>query len=782
MIPDSTLAALELQAVLNEAAGHARTPPGGARVRALRPLTTPAAARAALEQVAEAARFLGSSGEALAAGLEDPSPALGRLRREGDVLEPREARELARWLVAAEETAQALGDAEPPVGRLLELLKPARGVAAPFRDLLRTITPAGEVEDSATPALAAARGRLRAARTALTERLEGLLQDPACARLLQDRYVTMRGERYVIPVRAEARHELPGILHGASSSGQTLFMEPLATVELNNDLVAWREAEQEEVRRFLAGITARLRGRLGGVEAAVEGLAGLDACFARARWGRARAAELAETSETAALELEGARHPLLEAALRERGAALKPLDLTLGPEPRVLVISGPNAGGKSVALKTVGLLCLMHQCALPIPARRARLPILESVAIDIGDQQSIAESLSTFSARMRNLASMAALDGGPILILLDELGSGTDPLEGGALGVALLEHFRSRGALVVATTHHDQIRAHALSTPGLASAAMEFDTRRLEPTYRLRPGVPGVSAGLEIAARMGLPERIVGEARKWLGEAGRRSAALLERLRERVQEVEKRLEALARREREIEDLEARRAARAAEAERERGEQFERRVERALEDIRRLGREALERLGERERTAARRSLDTAVARAARAARAVAPGSPEAADAPPPAGLRPGATVRVVSLGQQGMLEELDESGQARVLVRGVRVRARLADLVPAAGPPAARPSVGWEVRSRAGAPDRLELIGERIEPALERLDKFLDDAALAGHREVRVIHGSGTGRLRAAVGRFLDRHPHVESHRLEEEKPGGRGVTLVTLRD
>lgn len=783
MIADPTLDALELPAVLEEVAALARTPPGAARVRALRPHPSPAALAPELGRIAEAARFLEAEGDPVPPALGEPGPALARLGREGDVLEALEAREIARWLVAAEEAERSLARADPALTRLAETLAAARGAAAPFRSLLRAITPAGEVEDDASPSLAEARRRVRSARTALTDRLERILHDPAHARRLQDRFVTLRGERYVVPVRAEARGEFPGILHGASSSGQTLFVEPMETVDLNNDLVAGREAEHEEVRRFLAETSGRLRARRPQVEAAVLGLAEIDSAFARARWGRERGAALAETAEDLSLVLEGARHPLLEQALRARGAELVPLDLSLGAEPRVLVISGPNAGGKSVALKTVGLLCLMHQCALPVPARRARLPVLGSVAIDIGDRQSIAESLSTFSARMRNLAAMAALEEEPVLILLDELGSGTDPLEGGALGIALLEYFRSRGALVIATTHHDQIRAHALSTPGLASAAMEFDAQRLEPTYRLRPGVPGVSAGIEIAARMGLPGRIVEAARVLLGDAGRRAAELLEGLRERVQELERRGASLVRLERDLEEREAERERRAREREGALGAEFERRVGEALEEVRGRGREALARLSARERAPAARALDRALARARSEALRHAPESPAAPRGPAPAALGPGERVRIVSLGQQGVIEEVAGSGEASVLVRGVRIRAPLSDLVPAAGAaPGLPPRTGWRVVSRASSPDSLNLIGARVEEALERLDKFLDDAALAGHREVRVIHGSGSGRLRAAVGRFLESHPHVEAHRLEEERPGGRGVTLVRLHD
>jgi DNA mismatch repair protein MutS2 len=430
----------------------------------------------------------------------------------------------------------------------------------------------------------------------------------------------------------------------------------------------------------------------------------------------------------------------------------------------------------------VGLLCLLHQCALPVPARRARLPVFGSVAIDIGDQQSIAESLSTFSARMRNLAAMAALDEPPILILLDELGAGTDPLEGGALGIAVLEEFRFRGALVLATTHHDQIRAHALSDPAIASAAMEFDPRRLAPTYHLRPGLPGVSAGIEIAERMGMPRRIIEAARRGVGEAGRRAAVLLDRLRERLEEADRRIDGLARRERQVEEERATLERQAREEAGRRAAAFEARLSATLAEIRTRGREALEALAQRQRAAAGRAFDRALARARAGALETQPEeAPAKAAAPAPQSLTPGASVRIVSLRQQGVLEQVSEAGEASVLVRGVRVRVPIRDLEPAGAlsPPG---RVRWEVASRATAPDRIDLIGRRVEEALEVLDKYLDDAVLGGHREVRIIHGSGSGRLRAAIGKFLDSHLHVESHRLEEERPGGRGVTVALLRE
>ena len=783
MITPTTLAALELPAVLEEVARRARTPTAAEAARALRPTTHAAALETARLGVAEAGRCLETMGDLVPLDLPDPGPALTRLRRgEGSNLDPLEARAVAAWLTAADEALSTIEAAGVESGCFLERLEPLRDLSLPYRDLLRVITPSGEVEDEASPDLADARRRVRGLREQLVETLERLTQDADTERHLQDRFVTVRGERYVVPVRTESRHDFPGILHGTSSTGHTVFVEPMATIELNNSLVAAREGEQEQLRLFLADITSGLRRRLPEVEATVQVMTETDLDLARARWGRDRSASLADMAPEGEVFIEKARHPLLESSLKALGQTLVPLDVQLGSDSKVLVISGPNAGGKTVALKTVGLLCLMHQCAVPVPARRARLPTLTTAAIDIGDQQSIAESLSTFSARMRNLVAMAQMKETPMLILLDELGAGTDPMEGGALGIALLEHFHSRGALVVATTHHDMIRAHALSAPGMASAAMDFDADRLMPTFRLRLGLPGVSAGLDLAEHLGLPRRIVKEARRLLSGTGEQAATLLAKLRELVEQSERRVDELDQERRRLEEQREELDQAARRRERERAAEFEKNLVKALDEIRQQGAKALERLSARERPKARRALERSLGKAAAAARERIP-----EPASEPEALREtggevivGGSVRVCSLGKQGIVEDLSASGEASVFVGGVRLRVPVEDLVPVErAVQTARP--GWGGGIRSGIPNRLELIGMRVEPALQQLDKFLDDSMLAGHEEVRVIHGSGSGRLRRAVGEFLAEHEHVEEHRLEVERPGGEGVTLVRLR-
>ena len=783
MITPTTLAALELPAILEEVAQRARTPTAAEAARALRPMTRAPALETARRGVAEAGLCLEKIGDLVPLDLPDPGPALARLRRgEGSHLDPLEARALAAWLTAADEALSTIEEAGVKSGCFLERLEPLRDLSRPYGDLLRVITPSGEVEDEASPDLADARRRVRGIREQLVKTLERLTQDADMERHLQDRFVTVRGERYVVPVRTESRNDFSGILHGTSSTGHTLFIEPMATIELNNSLVAARESEREQLRLFLADITLSLRRRLPEVEAVVQVMTETDLDLARARWGRERSASLAEMAEEGEVLIEEARHPLLESSLKALGQTLVPLDVHLGSDAKVLVISGPNAGGKTVALKTVGLLCLMHQCAVPVPARRACLPTLTTAAIDIGDQQSIAESLSTFSARMRNLVAMAQMKETSMLVLLDELGAGTDPMEGGALGIALLEHFHSQGALVVATTHHDMIRAHALSAPGMASAAMEFDADRLVPTFRLRPGLPGVSAGLDLAEHLGLPRRIVKEARRLLGGAGQQAATLLARLRELLEQSERRVDELDRKRRQLEEQRATLDQTAQRRERERAAEFEKHLAKALDEIRQQGAKALERLSARERPKARRALERGLGKVAAAARQRIPERPSDPETPPETvgDVTVGGSVRVRSLGKQGIVDDMSASGEASVLIGGVRLRVPVGDLVPIE--PVVQPArSGWSGGMRSGVPDRLELIGMRVEPALQRLDKFLDDSMLAGHQQVRVIHGSGSGRLRRAVGEFLAEHEHVEEHRLEVERPGGEGVTLVRLR-
>ena len=404
----------------------------------------------------------------------------------------------------------------------------------------RAILPNGEISDDASPQLKRIRAGIAQAREKIQRSLEAIMRargEPA-----GEDYVTLRNDRFVIPVRASERRTVPGVVHGASGTGQTVFVEPLEAIDLNNRLVQLGEDELAEIARILEELTERLRGERGPLEAAAASIAHLDSVFARGRFARDFDCVMPEFSAGNSLRLELARNPVLEATLRPQGRKTVPLTLALGGEETVMVVSGPNTGGKTVSLKTVGLAALSAQSAIPVAAASAELPIFDRVLADIGDEQSIAADLSTFSAHMLNLKSMLEVATDRSLILVDEMGTGTAPEEGAALAVALLEEFRTRRALTLATTHHDRLKAYASTTPGIVNAAMEFDEENLRPTYRLLVGVPGTSSGIEIARRLGLPARVVNHAQASLSPESREARdliAYLHRSRDEVNDMKR---------------------------------------------------------------------------------------------------------------------------------------------------------------------------------------------------------------------------------------------------
>src|SRR2546428_10633657 len=409
-----------------------------------------------------------------------------------------------------------------------------------FRDMLtairRCVLPNGEISDDASAALR----RIRASITQTRESIQKTLKQILRARNAEagEDYVTLRNERFVIPVRAEHRRSVPGVAHGASATGQTVFMEPFETVEANNQLVQLAEDEAAEIARILRELTEKLQMVRGPLLAAAGTIAEVDSVFARARFARDFDAAMPEFSETNELRLEGARHVVLEDKLRKENRTIVPMTLSLGGEERVLVISGPNTGGKTVALKTVGLAALAAQSGIPVAAESARLPLVDRVLVDIGDEQSIAADLSTFSAHMLNVRAMLEAATPNSLVLVDELGTGTAPEEGAALAVALLDAFRARGCLTMATTHHDRLKAYASTTPGVLNAAVEFDDVNLRPTCRLMIGVPGGSSGIDIARRLGLPAQVIERARAQLSPQAREATALIAYLHRSRDELE----------------------------------------------------------------------------------------------------------------------------------------------------------------------------------------------------------------------------------------------------
>src|SRR6266853_1719937 len=497
--------------------------PGRRAVDALSFSTDRAALDAVFALIAEAIAYRHEGSEMGFGSVADPEPWIAELESPAAVLTPPmflAVASLADTVASLRETFRTSSSASPREGvrnpsEKFPLLAARAGAVADLRPLAtairRAVLPNGEISDDATPELKRIRANMGRTRETVQKTLERILRSRG--REAGEDYVTLRNDRFVIPVRAAERRQVQGVVHAASATGQTVFVEPFETIDLNNKIVQLAEDEAAEITRILLELTERLRANLAQLRFAVETIAELDSVFARARFAREFDCTLPKFTSDALLELKDARHPVLADTLRAHGRKIVPITLALGDSETVLVISGPNTGGKTVALKTVGLAALAAQSGIPVAAESARLPLVDRVLVDIGDEQSIAAELSTFSAHMLNVRAMLEAATPHSLVLVDELGTGTAPEEGAALAVALLDEFRARGCLTLATTHHDRLKTYASTTPGVLNAAVEFDEVNLRPTYRLIVGVPGGSSGIDIARRLGLPERVIDRAR-----------------------------------------------------------------------------------------------------------------------------------------------------------------------------------------------------------------------------------------------------------------------------
>ena len=768
--------------------------------------------------IAEAIAHLRSGDELGFGALADPEAWMERLGMPGAVLTPAELLDATTLIETVRSLREIFRDSSAKfplfterAGRLADL----RFLAAAIR---RAILPNGEISDDASPALRRARDGVARTR----ENLQNTLQRILRARGSEggDDYITQRNERYVIPVRVAERRNVDGVVHAASATGQTVFVEPLETIEINNRLVQLREEEAAEIARILEELTAKLVAERDALGHAAAAVAEIDALFARARFAGEYDACIPEFTDESVLMLDAGRHPVLESTLRPQGRSVVPLSLSLGKGETVLVISGPNTGGKTVALKTVGLAVLAAQSGIPVAAQAARLGIFDRVLADIGDEQSIAADLSTFSAHVLNLKLILGTLTPRSLVLLDEIGTGTAPEEGAALAVALLEEFRTRGCLVLATTHHDRLKAYASTTAGVLNAAVEFDEERLKPTYRLRVGVPGGSSGITIAQKLGLPEKVVARAKDLITPEAREAAGLiaylhrsrdvLEQMQHDLAEQARQLEAERRELRE--EWIGRQRARIAELEQGFAaalEEHERQMVRAIDAVKdRELRGQLEKQSRRKlleaRTEARGETDAAVVAHLSESQADLGITVDTARPLAPEDLVPGVRVRVRGLPSAVLLRRRDgasaeiEAGPLRMkiplseitgVVREEAAKAkagsRSSESAGAKSPRDARSGVTVHTapadRETGGVADEINVIGCTVEEASRRVDKFIDGAALAGKPQVRVIHGHGTGALRRGLAEFLSAHPLVESVHAEAHERGGTAVTVVELR-
>jgi len=777
---------LEYPKILERLAQHTSFAAGRELALALQPATDASEVRRRQEETSEARALQDVRPDLSLGGARDVRPLLGRARV-GAMLLPPDFLEIRQTLLSARTLKRSitrLGSQFPHLARLAQWLEECTDLV---NEVERCINDRGEVQDAASPTLARIRGELSVARDRLMERLQRLIGSAEVGPHLQEALITQRSGRYVIPIRAEAKSRVPGIVHDQSGSGATVFIEPLATVELNN---RWRELEleeQHEIERILAALTAQVAENGDLIERTVEILAQLDLAFAKGRYSyelRAVAPRLWEAGRPpgeprppAPLSLLKARHPLLAPE------TVVPIDVWLGSDFRVLVITGPNTGGKTVALKTVGLLALMHQAGLHLPADAdSILPVFNGVYADIGDEQSIEQSLSTFSSHMSTIIGILRRAGPGSLVLLDELGAGTDPVEGSALAQAIIRTLLSRDLLAVGTTHYSELKLFAYATPGVSNASVEFDLETLSPTYELTIGLPGRSNALAIASRLGLPQELVQEATTLVRAEDREADALLGEIKQAREEAQEALGWARQVQAEAETLRqalARELATIDETRRQAVDEARAQAQRELGAVRAELRSIS--AGLVTETLTQDWLRQASERVRLLEKEVRPAPALAKPAPPGGPLGLGDTVLVTSLGQTGELVGL-AGDEAEVRVGSFRLRTRRGELElrhRAASELQPEP-LGPRVATAPSPGLELDLRGQRVEEALPRLEKYVDNAYLAGLPYVRIIHGKGTGTLRQVVRDALAQNPLVASYRAGEREEGGDGVTVAQL--
>ncbi len=791
---DKVLHTLEYDKILERLVGYTAFSASGELARNLRPTTHLDEARRLLAETGEARLLLDSHNDMSVGGARDVREQADAAAR-SMVLQPPELLDVKATLISARTLGRIFEKLERQAPNLFDLaaqLPPPLGLVDAIS---KAISDRSEILDTASPKLGKIRKEMRAAHDRVLTRMQRMLNNPDISPYLQDSLVTQRDGRYVLPLRADAKGRVKAVVHDQSASGATLFVEPLAVVELNNKYRELQLAERDEERRILAELSDLVGEQAPLIIAAVEVLAELDLAFAKAKYALAiRASEPVlhdfhprpkSPHPGVTIKIFHARHPLLDPE------TVVPIDVEFYPQTYALLITGPNTGGKTVTLKTVGLLALMAQSGLHIPAQSgSELSIFDNIYADIGDEQSIEQSLSTFSGHITNIIRILAEADEKSLVILDELGAGTDPQEGSALARAILTHLLQRGITILVATHYPELKAYAHATPGIVNASVEFDMESLRPTYHLTLGLPGRSNALSIAQRLGLPEELVESARTEIDPDDLRAEDLLDEIHRQRDQARSARAAAEEAQREAESLRAELAGRLDKIEDERREIMEIARKESAAQIEALDKElgklrrqlsqarqpldvlktVEEEVGELEETVQepviRRGPDPQVARRTRP-------------------IRLGDKVILRTLGQEGVVNALSEE-EAEVQLGVLRVRARLADLELAASPqveetPTASPTSFRDIDLSAPSIE-LDIRGQRVEDALEALERYLDAAYLAGMPFVRIIHGKGTGRLRKAVREALSGHAQIKSFEPGQPSEGGEGVTVAKLRE
>ncbi|MBI2687812.1 MAG: endonuclease MutS2 [Acidobacteria bacterium] len=761
----------------------------------LEPATDLAALEEAHRETAEAVYLLNESAALKSvnirfSGLPEIDQALGRIGIEGASLDGKEIYDLLQWLDRAAELRASIGNA----GVGFPLLAKRAAQLADLRPVLRSIAgklhPNGTLTDQASVALERIRRGMERQREQIQHSLEKFLRQHRDDGVLQDDFVTIRSERFVIPLVAGQRAKIPGVIHAASGTGATLFVEPMETIALNNELVRLTEEEMRETHRILRELTETLREHAGAIRTTVHAMAALEFTFAKARFSKQFLCVVPTFGER--LRLIAARHPILEDVLRKEGKRVVPVSFTMDRMHRTLLITGPNTGGKTVTMKTAGLLSLMAQSGIPVPCEEAEFPLFTQVLADIGDNQSIAESLSSFSSHVRQIGIMLRDATPDSLVLLDELGRATDPEEGGALGIAVLEKFREYGSFTLASTHLMPLKVWGATTEGVVQASMGFNEAEFTPTYILLTGAPGRSAGLAIASKLGLPKSLIERARQAMSTSERDIAGFLSELHRRLDEVKARQQALAGERVRLDRETQKEREEFRKAEEAKRREMERKTEAALAAFEKHAKETIESIQQSAGTS-RKAADLAIRKVIRTQtdfrqevqQAVAPPPSEK----PAAALivDEGDRVRLSGIREPARVKRLLPNGMVDVEVGIMKMRVPYADITELLPDGPTGPKLPSGVTFQSGptwdtVTKEINIIGQRAEEACDAVEKFLDVASLASVDRVRIIHGHGMGVLKRAVGDLLKRSPLVTKFYPATAAEGGNGATIAELKE
>jgi DNA mismatch repair protein MutS2 len=796
---------LEFESLRDLVRGYAPSPLGQGRIAALSPSLDRRWIENQHQLTVEIREFRRVGGRFEFSGLIDISTTVEKARIQGAALETTEIRDVVLVLDRAAEWREIA--LSPPAAMKVKWTAVAdlSSAITDFTQFLRAfrnkLQPDGTLEDRASPELARIRREMERQRRTIQESLRGYLRRLAEGGAVQDELITIRGERFVIPIKIEQKRRVQGVVHGASSSGQTVFVEPLETIEQNNELVRLLDEEQAEIHRILLEMTRRIGESSELILRAADVLGELELQFAKARFAEDYRCVPVLVDENSRLILINARHPMLERNLKSRGGQVVPVSLELEEERVELVITGPNTGGKTVTLKTVGLLSLMAQSGIPVPADRAELPVFDAVLADIGDYQSIEQNLSTFSAHVTNIDFISRTATAKSLVLLDELGSATDPEEGAALAVAIAEHFRRIGCITVISTHHTSLKVFGANTPGVVNSSVGFDEATLQPTYELRIGVPGASAGINIAQRLGLNPKIIEKARSKLGTQARDVGQFLDSLHADLREAAAERLRLKTREQELERERTSLAAEGKKEQQAKIKEMEKKLETLLRDFEYQAREMVNAV--QDRAAAQKLSKDAERRIAKLRRefreqfdssvvAHATGADQGDPNAQPRVVKhvsEGDTVKLKSVGRAAVVSRRIDENHFEVEVGAMKMKIARDDIAEVLSRAADSPvkaarargiSVSLEKESVSLASE-INVIGRTVDDATREVEKFVDRAFLAGLPRVRVVHGSGMGILRKALRQYLQKHPHVESVSEPPQNEGGGGATVVELR-